>query len=56
MGGAGGQHGDFLAIFAIYSVVSFRMHATATEISLIPVSFLLPMAIVAPVAGVFVNR
>ena len=48
--------GDFLAIFAIYSVVSFRMHATATEISLILVSFLLPMAIVAPVAGVFVDR
>ncbi len=48
--------GDFLAIFAIYSVVSFRMHATATEISLILVSFLLPLAIVGPVAGVFVDR
>src|SRR3984893_1175723 len=48
--------GDFLAIFAIYSVVSFRMHASATEISLILVSFLLPLAIVGPVAGVFVDR
>jgi DHA3 family macrolide efflux protein-like MFS transporter len=48
--------GDFLAIFAIYSVVSFRMHATATEISLILVSFLLPLAIVGPVAGVFVDH
>src|SRR6202162_5626744 len=48
--------GDFLAIFAIYSVASFRMHATATEISLILVSFLLPLAIVGPVAGVFVDR
>src|SRR5215472_5636488 len=48
--------GDFLAIFAIYSVVSFRMHATATQISLILVSFLLPLAIVGPVAGVFVDR
>ena len=48
--------GDFLAIFAIYSVVSFKMHATATEVSLILVSFLLPLAIVGPVAGVFVDR
>lgn len=48
--------GDFLAIFAIFSVVSFRMHATATEVSLILVSFLLPLAIVGPVAGVFVDR
>jgi len=48
--------GDFLAIFAIYSVVSFRMHATATEISLILVSFLLPLIFVGPVAGVFVDR
>jgi len=48
--------GDFLAIFAIYSVASFRMHATATEISLILVSFLLPLAIVGPLAGVFVDR
>jgi predicted MFS family arabinose efflux permease len=48
--------GDFLAIFAIYSVVSFRMHATATQISLILVSFLVPLAIIGPVAGVFVDR
>lgn len=48
--------GDFLAIFAIYSVVSFRMHASATEISLILVSFLLPLAIVGPLAGVFVDH
>ncbi len=48
--------GDFLAIFAIFSVVSFRMHAGATEVSLILVSFILPLAIVGPLAGVFVDR
>lgn len=48
--------GDFLAIFAVFSVVSFRMHASATQISLILVSFLLPFAIIGPVAGVFVDR
>ena len=48
--------GDFLAIFAIFSVVSFRMHATPTEVSLILVSFLLPLVFVGPVAGVFVDR
>lgn len=48
--------GDFLAMFAVFSVVSFRMHGTATQIGLILVSFLLPLAIVGPVAGVFVDR
>src|SRR5690348_2400203 len=48
--------GDFLAIFAVFGVVSFRMHGTATQISLILVSFLLPFAFVGPVAGVFVDR
>lgn len=48
--------GDFLAMFAVFSVVSFRMHATATQISLLLVAFLLPMALLGPVAGVLVDR
>jgi len=48
--------GDFLAMFAVFSVVSFRMHASATEISLLLVAFLLPMALFGPVAGVLVDR
>ncbi|MBV9761600.1 MAG: MFS transporter [Acidobacteriaceae bacterium] len=47
--------GDFLAIYAIFAVVSFRMHASANAVSLVLVFYLLPLAIVSPVAGVFVD-
>lgn len=48
--------GDFVALYAVYSAVSFRLHASAREVSLISVSFLLPLAFVGPIAGVFVDR
>lgn len=47
--------GDFLALYAIFSVVSFRMHASATDVTLVMVFYLLPLAIVSPIAGVFVD-
>ncbi|MEO7143002.1 MAG: MFS transporter [Bryobacteraceae bacterium] len=48
--------GDFLAMFAVYSVVSFKMHGTAAQVSLVSVSVLAPMALIGPVAGVLVDR
>src|SRR5712692_8635428 len=48
--------GDFLAIFAIFSVVTFQMHGTPTQVSMILVAFLLPLAIVSPLAGVSVDK
>src|SRR6185436_14592180 len=48
--------GDFLAIFAVFSVATFRLHATAAEISLILVAYLLPLGLVSPLAGVMVDR
>jgi DHA3 family macrolide efflux protein-like MFS transporter len=48
--------GDFLALYAIFSEMTFRMHATARAITLVTVFFLLPLAFVGPVAGVFVDR
>lgn len=48
--------GDFLALYAVLSAMSFRMHASARAITLVTVFFLLPMAFVGPVAGVFVDR
>lgn len=47
--------GDFLAVYAIFAVVSFRMHASAYAVSLVLVFYLLPLAIVSPLAGVFVD-
>jgi len=48
--------GDFLALYAVLSEMSFKMHATARGITLVTVFFLLPLALVGPVAGVFVDR
>src|SRR6185503_7109570 len=48
--------GDFLAIFAVLSYVSFNLRATAAQVSGISVSFMIPFAVVGPVAGVFVDR
>lgn len=47
--------GDFLAIYAVFAVVSFRMHASANAVSLVLVFYLLPLAIISPIAGVFVD-
>lgn len=48
--------GDFVALYAVYSMASFKLHAAAREVTLITVSFLLPLAFMGPVAGVLVDR
>jgi MFS family permease len=48
--------GDFLAIFAIIALVTFKLHGTATQVSMVLVAFMAPFAIVSPLAGVFVDR
>lgn len=48
--------GDFLAIFAIFSIVSFRLHGTPEQVAGIMIAYMLPTAFVSPVAGVFVDR
>jgi DHA3 family macrolide efflux protein-like MFS transporter len=48
--------GDFLAIFAVFSVVTFQLHGTPTQVSMILVSYLFPLAVISPLAGVFVDK
>ncbi|MGH9674192.1 MAG: MFS transporter, partial [Bryobacteraceae bacterium] len=48
--------GDFLAVFAVFSVATFRFHATPMQLGAILIAFLLPMAVISPVAGVMVDR
>src|SRR5205809_7339142 len=48
--------GDFLALFAVIAVVSFRMHGTAAQVTGIQIFYMLPMVFVGPIAGVFVDR
>ena len=48
--------GDFLALFAILSVASFRLHANPAQMTLISLFYMLPMGLIGPIAGVFVDR
>lgn len=48
--------GDFLAIFAVLSYVSFNLHASASQVTGISVAFMIPFALIGPIAGVFVDR
>lgn len=48
--------GDFLAIFAVFSLVTFQLHGTATQVSMILVAYMIPLAIVSPLAGVYVDK
>ena len=48
--------GDFLAVFAVFSVVTFQLHGTATQVSMIMAAYLAPLAVVSPIAGVFVDK
>jgi MFS family permease len=48
--------GDFLALFAVISVVSFRMHGTPAQITWVQIAYMLPIALLGPLSGVFVDR
>ena len=48
--------GDFLAIFAIFSLVTFQLHGSPMQVSMILVAFIAPFALISPVAGVFVDK
>ena len=48
--------GDFLALFAVISVVTYRMHGTAQQVTGVQIAYMLPLVILGPLAGVFVDR
>jgi MFS family permease len=48
--------GDFLALFAVLSHASFHLHATPGQVTGISIAFMMPFALVGPLAGVFVDR
>jgi DHA3 family macrolide efflux protein-like MFS transporter len=48
--------GDFLAIFAVFSLVTFQLHGTPTQVSMVLVAYMLPLAVVSPLAGVYVDK
>jgi MFS family permease len=48
--------GDFLAIFAVISLITFRWHGTPVDVTTVLIAYMLPFAVISPVAGVFVDH
>jgi len=48
--------GDFLAIFGVISYITFRLHGTAVQVTAVLIAYMLPVALISPVAGVFIDH
>jgi MFS transporter, DHA3 family, macrolide efflux protein len=48
--------GDFLALYAVITVLTFKLHATAQQITGVQIAYMLPIAVLGILAGVFVDR
>ncbi len=48
--------GDFLALFGVISLITFRMHGTAVQVTAVTIAYILPLAVISPMAGVFVDH
>lgn len=48
--------GDFLALFAVISVLTYKLNGTPQQVNGLQIAYLLPIAILSILAGVFVDR
>ncbi|MBV9437837.1 MAG: MFS transporter, partial [Acidobacteria bacterium] len=48
--------GDFLAIFGVINLITFRWHGTPLQVTNVLIAYIVPITVVAPLAGVFVDR
>lgn len=48
--------GDFLALFAVISVVTYQLHGTPQQVTGVQIAYMLPLALLGPLSGVFVDR
>ena len=48
--------GDFLALFAVIGVLTFKLHATPQQVTGVQIWYLVPIAVLGILAGVFVDR
>ncbi len=48
--------GDFVALFAVIDVLTFQLHADARQVTGVQIAYLVPIAVLGVVAGVFVDR
>jgi DHA3 family macrolide efflux protein-like MFS transporter len=48
--------GDFLALFAVIEVITFQMHGNAQQVTGLQIAYMLPIAVLGVLSGVFVDR
>jgi MFS family permease len=48
--------GDFLALFGVITLITFRWHGTPVQVTLVTIAYMLPLAVISPIAGVFVDH
>src|SRR5579859_2405499 len=48
--------GDFLALFAVINYITFKLHGNPGQVTSMMIYYMLPMAFITPVAGVFVDH
>ena len=48
--------GDWLALLPLFSLIAFQRHGSAAETSMVMVSFSIPVILLGPIAGAFVDR
>jgi len=48
--------GDFLALFGVINLITFTMHGTAVQVTAVTIAYVLPLAVIGPVAGVLVDH
>ena len=48
--------GDFLALFAVIEVITFNLHAKPQQVTGLQIAYLLPVAVLGVISGVFVDR
>jgi len=48
--------GDFLALFGVINLITFRWHGTPLQVTNVMIAYIIPVTIVGPLAGVFIDR
>ncbi len=48
--------GDFLALFGIISLITFRLHGTPVDVTTVTIAYMLPLALLGPPVGVIVDH
>jgi MFS family permease len=48
--------GDFLAVFGVINLITFKWHGTPLQVTNVMIAYIIPITIVGPLAGVFIDR